>query len=134
MTDKEWKQVEQRLTELYCSVRLKIDGYSVVLTLERVDTYRNKIMVYVNDEFRFIWVTQDCEERRRFLQEHKRSTLSRKEAANFKALPKEVQKELLDSHNMQYYSYSPLWTSFRALKSHLIKNNKSIELETLEEE
>ena len=100
MTKEEWKQAEEALTHFFRPVELKVDGYDITLILERVGVYQNKIMVYIGGEFRGQWMAEDCDERRRFLQEYP----------------------------MQYSCFTPQWSSFRALKKHFCANNQSIEL------
>lgn len=128
MTKEEWKQAEEALTHFFHPVELKVDGYDITLILERVSVYQNKIMVYISGEFRVQWMTEDCEERRRFLQEQKRSLLSGKQKAEFRKLPRRMQKELCEEYPMQYSSFTPQWSSFRALKKHFCANNQNIEL------
>ena len=128
MTKEEWKQAEEALTHFFRPVELKVDGYDITLILERVGVYQNKIMVYIGGEFRGQWMVEDCDERRRFLQEHRHSLLNHKEKAKFKKLPKRMQKELQEKYPMQYSSFTPQWSSFRALKKHFCANNQSIEL------
>lgn len=74
MTKEEWKQAEDALTHFFHPVELKVDGYDITLILERVGVYQNKIMVYIGGEFRGQWMAEDCEERRRFLQEQKHTS------------------------------------------------------------
>ena len=83
MTKEEWKQAEEALTHFFHPVELKVDGYDITLILERVGVYQNKIMVYIGGEFRGQWMAEDCDERRRFLQERKHSILSGKQMAEF---------------------------------------------------
>lgn len=129
MTKEEWKKVEGAATSFYSTVHLKADGYDIALVLQRVGPYKNMIMVYVGGEFRGKWLQEDCEERRRFTQKKTHSFLDAKQKAELKDLPKRMQKELAkEHHNFTYDSYSPQWSSFGALKKHLIANNQSIEL------
>ena len=129
MTKEEWEQAGKTLADFYSIVYLKADGYEVALTLKRVSTYKNAIMIYVGGVFKGKWLTEDCEERRRFCRRSERSLLSAKEKANFKKLSKKMQKEQMERyHNFTYNVYSSGWTSFGALKRHLIANNESIDL------
>ena len=79
MTKEEWKQAEEALTHFFHPVELKVDGYDITLILERVSVYQNKIMVYIGGEFRGQWMAEDCEVRRRFLQEQRHNILSERE-------------------------------------------------------
>ena len=84
------------------------------------------LMVYVDGYFRGKWLTEDCDIRRRFYYCSKRSLLTAKEKKRLqrekKAIREKIQKE------MEYMTFSPYFGSFRTLKSHLVKNNQSIEL------
>ena len=82
MTKEEWKQAEEALTHFFHPVELKVDGYDITLILERVSVYQNKIMVYIGGEFRGQWMAEDCEVRRRFLQEQRHNILSGKPSSN----------------------------------------------------
>lgn len=128
MTKEEWKQAEEILESLYYPVNLKADGFDVTLILERVGTYKNMIMVYIGGQFKGKWMSEDCEERRRFFQKKVRSLLTAKQKAGLKKLSKKRQKEFAESYHTNYEIYTPQWSSFGALKKHLIANNKSIEL------
>jgi hypothetical protein len=128
LTKEEWIKVQERLSSLFCVVNLKIDGYNVALSLTRISTYKNAIAVYVDGGFRGKWLIEDCEERRRFLQKRERSLLSDKQMASIKKLSKKRQKEFMEKYNTKYDTYSSHWTSFGALKKHLIANNENIEL------
>lgn len=130
MTPRDWKEVEERLAMLYSSgVRLRCDGYEVRLILERVSQFRNAIRVYVGGVFRGKWLLEDCEERRRFLRPVKRSLHSRRSKAALRKIPKRVRRQVgLPDPDAKIVCYSFYWTSFKALKAHLIKHNKSIEL------
>lgn len=129
MTQEEWKEVESRLTFLKYPVKLKCDKFEIALVLERIDQFTNGIMVYVNGVFEGRWVTNDCEERRRFLRPVTKSIFSAKHKKSLKKLPKRLRKEMgLPDPETKHTYYHFYWTSFRALKSHLIKNNCDIEL------
>lgn len=129
MTKDEWKQVEEALKGFFSPAYINADGYEVTLILERVGPYKNMIMVYIGGQFKGEWLGSDCEERRRFMQKKVRSLLTPKQKADYKKLPKRLQKELSERyHNMNYETYSPQWSSFGSLKKHLIANNQNIAL------
>ena len=129
MTKDEWKQAEESLKSFYSPVRVKADDYDITLVLERVGPYKNMIMMYINGQFQGKWLADDCEERRRFMQKKVRSLLSQKQKADFKKLTKRQQKELNERyHNLNFETYSPQWSSFGALKKHLIANNQNLTL------
>lgn len=121
----DWKVVEERLKSLHWSVELMCDGYNITIRLERLNQFKNVILVYVNDEIKMKWLGEDCEERRRFFRPVKKSIFSQKQKASLKKMSK--RSGLIDP-DASYTYYAAYWTSFRALKSHLTKNNSTIEL------
>ncbi len=126
MTTAEWKKVEEELHSLFGSVKLKCDDYMVTIALERYNQFKNVLAVYVNGEIKGSWYTEDCEERRRFFQPNMKSILSPKAKTSLKKLPKKMKADF--ENRSRYVFYSPYWRSFGSLKTHLIKNNKVIEL------
>lgn len=129
MTSQDWKEVEECLKSFYSSVQLNCDGYEITLRLERIDQFKNVIVVYVNGEWKGKWSIEDCEERRRFFRPVKKSTFSQKQKAALKKMSKRLrQKYGYPDPDASYTYYAPYWTSFRALKSHLIKKNSTIKL------
>lgn len=126
MTDEQWKEVEKKLVPPFGRVELEIDGYKVTITAQLVEKMKVGFAVYVNGFIRGEWSINDCEIRRRFYYESKRSLLTKSERAKVKKMRKSVREEVLQ--RTKYSIYLPYWGSFSRLKSHLIKNNKSIEL------
>ena len=124
MTTEEWSRVRKALTQLGNIVTMKIDGYKVQVQLERISTYRNAIAIYVDGTFKGKWLTEDCEERRRFIQMRKKSLWTPKKLKELGISKKEQKKWLAE----KYVYYQPTWTSFGALRGHLIGNNENIEL------
>lgn len=123
MTAEDWKKAEKMLS-MYYSVGLIIDGYKIELILVQ-DGLKLYIAVYINGKIKCEYITQDCEERRRFYCKTKHCLCN---AANKKKakLTKKEYEQL--RKKCTYYSYSPYFSSFRTLKSQFIKNNNSIEL------
>ncbi|MBQ7232790.1 MAG: hypothetical protein IJX07_06195 [Bacillales bacterium] len=127
MTKEEWKQVSEAAESLFrCSV-LNVDGYELTICLVRVSAYKNAIAIYVNGVFKDKWLADDCEERKRFVQRRKRRLITGKEYAKMVRGMKKKDKEDFDKRNI-YEVYQTHWSSFGALKKHLIANNESIEL------
>jgi hypothetical protein len=88
----------------------------------------------VNGEVRGAWLFEDCEERRRFMRPVKRFLYSKEQRVSYKKVSKRLrQKYGLPDPDITYTSYDFYWTSFRALKRNLIKNNTTIELVKEEE-
>lgn len=128
MTKEEWSQVEEALKSFYSIVEMKVDEYKVSLRLERLDTYSNRIAIYVNGEFKGKWLIEDCEERRRFLRKREKSLITAKQKKDLNKLPKKFIKEHEEWFNRSYVYYEHYWSSFNSLKKHLLKENESIEL------
>lgn len=124
MTKAEWEQIEKSLQSPWGSVSLICDGYNLTLQTQR-DKMRLVIMTYINGHFKGIYMSEDCEERRRFL----RPKVSKVyKDSFFKGFTKKEQKYLRAKYDKSITTYLPYWGSFRPLKTHLIKNNTSIEL------
>lgn len=121
MNKEDWDWVEEQLKSLYHTVNLKIDGYRVTISLNRMGTYKNSLVVYVNDWFKGEWLGQDCEERRRFFR-----------PCTSYLFPKKVREKLNKKRYPNYHkphTYWQLdWPGFKRMKAHFIKNNQSIEL------
>lgn len=131
MNKKDWDIAKERLQRIwpYNQVELLIDGYEVTLQLQPVnDMFHNAIVVYVNGRFEGRWLTQDCEERRRFMPQRQRPCMSPSQIARYNKLPKRVQKELKDIRGKTYTEYSTHWTSWSALVKHFEANNTDIRL------
>ena len=126
MTDEQWKEVEKKLVPPFGRVELEIDGYKVTITAQLVEKMKFSFVVYVNGFIRAEWSMNDCEIRRRFYYESKKSLLKGSKKAKIKKMRKSVREEIMKS--AQYSVLLPYWGSFSRLKSHLIKNNQSIEL------
>ena len=124
MTKEEWDKVESSMQSPWGRASLLCDGFKVTL---ETGLYKRKLssMVYVNGVFKGAWMLEDCEERRRFFRPIKKLVWRKK-------ITKGFSKKTLKSLNIDpaetRIGFSPEWTSFRSLKSHLIKNNTSIEL------
>ncbi|MDL2294675.1 hypothetical protein LJC60_08650, partial [Ruminococcaceae bacterium OttesenSCG-928-D13] len=119
MTKAEWEKVEQALSNFFTTVTLDVDGYKVQLRLARITTYRNALEIFVNGFFKGEWLINDCEERRRFLPRKVKHLYT---ASQVEKLRKElkVSKKSIEKHNPSFDYYSTHWTSFSALKKHLI--------------
>lgn len=127
MTTEQWKQVEEQLKVFsFKYVKLKIDGYEVSLALKQVSQFSNAIVVYINGKFLGKWLTEDCEERRRFFSCKKRCATN---ANELKKMGIKGKKEIQKIKDMATYNeYKSVWTNFKAMRKHFEMNNKSIEL------
>ena len=135
MKKKEWEKIKAQLAHRwpFGGVSLKIDGYLVTLVVSSIDLFHNGIKVYVDGRFEGKWLTQDCEERRRFMPQRVRSLMSSKQIARYNMLPKRDQKVLKEYREATYIEYSTHWTSWSALVKHFEANNQEIQLEECEE-
>lgn len=124
MTKEDWDKVEASMNSPYGRITLLCDGYN--LTLES-GIYKRKLstIIYVNGVFKGAWILEDCEERRRFFRPVQTLVWRTKFT---KGLSKKSLKNLGIDPKEKRTSHSAEWSSFRALKAHLIKNNTSIEL------
>lgn len=126
MTLEEWKKVETELSSPFGYVKLKIDGYNVTIATRPDKPLHYALVVYIDGQFKIKWCLEDCEERRRFCFKSKKSLLTAQDKKKLKRESKAVREEV--EKRMTIYTYYPIFNSFRTLKSHLIKNNVSIEL------
>jgi len=126
VTQQEWKEVEEKLKSFYQIVELRCDNYKISLILERMDQFKNAIVVYVNGKIKGEWMTSECEESRRFFRKVTKSILSPKQKKLYNKMSKKLKNEL--GMKLTYSYYVATWTSFRSLKKHLIEQNQSIEL------
>lgn len=131
MTEADWKKAEDALGNIYGHVNLLIDGYNVTVEYAKASNMKYDLVVFIDGVFKMKWCLEDCDIRRRFCRLVKKRTGTRKSREEFiKAVGKRAaakfEKENEDLLCMKYYV--PWFGSFRTLKSHLIKNNTSIEL------
>ena len=127
LTNEEWKLIEKELSSIYGHVEFRIDGYKVTLYFQQYKVFKNVIVIYIDNHIRGEWLSQDCEERRRFYQCSSRYAHTKKFRAALKRLGKKRLTEMNVDPDIKYSVYSPYWKSFKALKAHLLKNNTSIE-------
>lgn len=131
MTKKNWEKAKEQLMRPwpYGHVHLEADGYDITLEMQPVnDMFHKGILVYINGQFKGRWLTQDCEERRRFMPQRERPCMSPKQIARYNKLPKHVQKELKELREQTYTEYSTHWRSWVPLVKHFEANNKEIRL------
>ncbi len=96
MTETEWKQVDNALKSVYgFGVKLKIDNFDVSLKLRQCSQFKNAIFVYINGEFRGKWLTEDCEERRRFFPCKRKSVVGEKDFKAYGIRSKKAKQLLL---------------------------------------
>lgn len=126
-TKDEWAQINKRLKVLYSSVFLRVDGYTVTLRLGQVSQFRNAIGVWVNGWFKGEWLINNTDEARRFYPLRSKDVCTPAVKKRLvKAFGKKQAATLGAFKKIEHYE--TYWTSFTALKRHLIANNEHIEL------
>lgn len=126
MTKEDWVKAEEKLSLPYAQVKFLIDGYNITIATIPEKPMHYCLAVYIDGVFKTKWCLEDCEERRRFCSVHKKSLLTAEQKKRLKREKKAFREEI--ENKTTYYTYLPWWNSFRSMKSHFIKNNKSIEL------
>ena len=124
MTKEDWDKVDKSMQSPYGRSELLCDGYLVTIDT-RICDRRLQSMIYVNGHWKGAWQLEDCEERRRFFRPVRRLVWK---PSILKGASKKTLKSMGIDPKETRLSYSPMWTSFRPLKAHFIKNNTSIEL------
>ena len=134
MSKEDWAAVESRLLMSRYSVHLDCDGRILMLIRMPKREMSDCIRWYVNGKFDYSWLTTDCEDRRRFARPCKAYEFRKKfrDSMNdlrrtMKRIPKKYQAAFADA-NERCTIYSSYWTSFRALRRHLQKNNSEISI------
>ena len=130
-TKDQWKRIEEALSGAYGSVDLDVDGYALRLEVRRTGTLRYEILPFVNGWNKGEWISNDCEERRRFLRPVTRRLYSPAKVAEMtRRLTKRAATEFIERFKLDashtYYLLS--WPSMRSLRRHLVKNNERIRL------
>jgi hypothetical protein len=126
LTTENWSKVERRLENPYDLVKLKIDGYNVTIAHARVKPLKYCLIVYIDGKFKMEWLLNDCDIRRRFCRRRTKSMLTANQKKALKRERKAFREEVEKKMTLEWYE--PYWNTVKTLKSHLIKNNKSIEL------
>lgn len=126
MTPEDWKKMDEKLCAPYGSVKLLIDGYHVSYAVEQVSKLKFGIMTYVGGAFKGKWLTDNTPEAQKFMRTatQKRYRMSGPVTKKDKRYYK---KELGIDLDQRIEYHTPFWKSFKSLKSHLVKHNKSIE-------
>lgn len=131
LSKEQWNKVLKDIIYYPGFSKLKIDSYNV--TLQRVhDTanpLKNVIMVFVNGTFKGSFITSDepsdVEMRKRFYCPSKASGCSVSSLRKKGWYKRDAEKFVKD---LTRTIYLPYWSSFNALKRHLLANNKDISL------
>ena len=128
MTPADWQAVEVGLSHAFGHATLRCDGRLVTLQVRMIAPRRYEIVPYVDGLFKGAWLTEDCEERRRFFRPrtiHAFTPTQRK--LHIKAFGLRRARKLLSiDKSTTVWMFS--WPSFGPLKRHLVANNQQIEL------
>lgn len=127
-TKEQWDAAEKELSGYFGRVEMVIDGFKVSFLRGRVSKNRLGIMTYVNDVFKHTWCSakEPSEEARRFF-----STSTRTSSLRGKAKAAFAKKYGKRAANKPLFTFSypnPVWGSFKALRLHLLKHNRDIEI------
>jgi len=125
-TDRQWNDVEVRLSHAFGSAKFKCDGFDVTAQVTPVGKLRYGIALYVNGSFLGKWITEDCEERRRFMYARQYHIHGR----TFQARMARIvgKKEAAQKYSGMGTQYSWAFPSFTAMKRHMLKHNQSVEI------
>jgi hypothetical protein len=129
MTAEEWKKVEAALQSPYGRAVLAVDSYELTLQVQQLKPLKFAIGFYVDGWFKGEWLTSDCEERRRFCRRMESAVYSPAQRAKItKGFSKRNVAKYFPDMAKKFTWYSNAWSSFGALKRHLVANNQQIEL------
>lgn len=127
-TERQWAWIERLLSSPYMQVDMGIDGYKVSLLTQPTRPLEFAIMVYINDCFKGEWISNDCEERRRFFRRSTVSVWSGAQRKAFKTMSKQTLRSMGVDPDEKAVAYTPYWPSFGPLWRHLLKHNRNIML------
>lgn len=129
MTKDEWTKVEQKLTHLYSSVKLRCDGYNLTLCVVPNGPLKLAIAWYVDGEFKGVFLKNDPEIGKRFACPHVLHVYRPAQKTKIiKDFGKRGAARLFPQLDATHTYRSWVWESFKSLKRHLIANNQSISL------
>lgn len=134
ITPADWSRMKANLSGLFGSESLLCDGYKLTIVRSQ-NKNRLGLNIYVDGVWKGKWMMEDCEERRRFHREIKKRLYSTVDIEKMaKGLSKRAQAMLKKQPGLDrtYSLYSPCWTSFDALRRHLVKNNQEILVQRLD--
>lgn len=135
ISKEEWDNIERNLSSYFGHVELKADEHLVTFELRRYSELRQCIVVFYEGKsipYGFSGDKNADEKKqdlqRRFSCERKRFLYPKKVRDQYKGRrwTKKRLDELHFNPSVSASTYLPIWTSFKALKRHLIKNNADL--------
>ncbi|CAH0445479.1 hypothetical protein LMG10661_01697 [Ralstonia syzygii subsp. syzygii] len=124
--------IEYELASPYGMVKLKCDGYTVDIRVEREKPLKYVLVVYVNGEWKDNWVKGECEEAKRFCRPITRPFHSAQEKAKLvRTFGKRRAAEYFPKLNASMTTYMPVWPSAKSMLRHFGKTCADVELVTL---
>lgn len=129
MKKEDWAYVEEVLSGVYRSIKLRVDG--AVVTFQRTLVRKNQIGIctYVDGWFKGIWLNPaDNHPETQYLRPYSRLMYSAKTRNSMKALSKKRLKEMELDPNARHSYVSFYWHSVSSIRKHYEKTFKSIEL------
>lgn len=131
MEDKDWSDLKSQMDSPFGEMKLQCDQY--VLSLVQVIDRKSrswKTFIYVNGVLEGRWLLGEQgepkhEETRRFMRKESRRIYSAKEVSKVqKVMGKRYAQEIAARSVVMFYPY---WSSFMALKKHLVAHNQNIQ-------
>lgn len=127
MTKEEWKRVEDKLSGLFGSVELLVDGYTVSLQRQMVGKNRLGIMSFVNGHYKGAWKEGDPEFK--YLRVITRAFYSSKFLKDLEKIYGKRQWKLEKNRFDKKCTYhSPVWFSVSGIRKQYEKTFKNIKL------
>lgn len=131
MQDTDWEALKQLMDSPFGSMTLQCDQYRVTLVQEQdLKARRWHTAVYVDGYFKGIWTNAvdgqpEHDEARRFMRRVERSLTTKKQIEEVRKIFGKRKAAAYAARKHVYFL--PYWSSYRALKAHLIRNNSRIE-------
>lgn len=127
MTKEEWKQVDDKLSGLFGSVEMLVDGHTVTFQRQRVGKNQLGIMTFVDGHYKGAWKEGDPEFK--YLRMVAKSLYSPKKLKEFeKIYGKRQWKTVKDRWDKKYIYGTPVWFSVSGIRKQYEKTFKDIKL------
>lgn len=133
LTKEQWQVLENQLSYPLGRVKLRCDGYQISAYVEKSKGLKFEIMVYIDGEFRGVWLNGEDERCLKFyraikhylwrgkLREELKDDLRKRQTKE----SRDRYKEMLEEH---FFTWVPYWPSASAFFRHIRKTCKQIEV------